>query len=76
MPVEFADKKGTRRIRFITGVHHDGVDYGPEYKQQEANVNPAAAASYVAQGRAVYVEANAKSNAAPQGGNPGSQGGK
>lgn len=65
MPVEFADRKQTRRVKFVTGVHHDGVDYGPDYEQQEADVNAAAAAAYVAQGRAVYVEAtDAKAGAA------------
>jgi hypothetical protein len=57
MPVEFADRSKTRRVKFVTGVHHEGVDYGPDYELQEADVNAAAAAAYVAQGRAVYVEA-------------------
>lgn len=54
--VQFADKKRKRRIQFVTGVHHDGVDYGPDYQQQDATVDEAAAASYVAQGRAIYIE--------------------
>lgn len=56
MAVTFVDRKQTRRVRFVTGVHHEGVDYGPDYKQKEADINAAAAAGYVAQGRAVYVE--------------------
>jgi len=56
MPVEFANKKRQVRISFVTGVHHDGVDYGPDYPKQDATVDEASAASYVSQGRAVYVE--------------------
>ena len=55
-PVGFADKKKTRRIRFVTGVAHDGVDYGPDCEEQEATVDAAAAAAYVNQGRAHYID--------------------
>ena len=55
-PVGFADKTGTRRVRFVTGVMHDGVDYGPDFDEDEADIKPAAALSYVQSGRAVYVD--------------------
>jgi hypothetical protein len=55
-PVKFVEKTGTRRVKFLTGVFHDGVDYGPDFDTQEADVNPAAAAAYVHQGRAVYID--------------------
>lgn len=54
--VRFADKTGTRRVQFTTGVFHDGADYGPDFDEQEADINPAAALAYVQQGRAVYVD--------------------
>jgi hypothetical protein len=47
------DKKET--IRFLTGVRHDGVDYGPGHDGGEvAEIEAIAARRYVAEGRAEY----------------------
>ena len=56
MAVDFAKKKKTRRIQFLTGVHYDGTDYGPDYPKDVADVIENEAQAYVEQGRARYVE--------------------
>lgn len=55
-PAGYGSKTGTRRIRFLTGVGHEGKDYGPELEEDEADVNPVDALQYVQQGRAVYID--------------------
>ena len=52
MPVEFARKDGTRRIRFKTGVAYEGTDYEAG---QEAEVSERWAHTFIAQGRAEEV---------------------
>lgn len=71
MPAGFVDKKQPpRKVRFLTGVFYEGTDYGPGYKEEEAVIDAANAAAFVAQGRAVYVDEEAE---APS---KGSKGGK
>jgi hypothetical protein len=56
MAIAFEKKDGTRRIRFTSDVSHDGQDYGPQYDEQECEVDSVTAGQYVRQGRAEYVE--------------------
>ena len=57
MPAGFVDKKQPpRKVRFLTGVFYEGTDYGPGYKEEEALIDAANAAAFVAQGRAVYID--------------------
>ena len=65
MPVGFADKKKTRKVRFLTGVFYEGTDYGPDYKDTEAVIDAANAHAFVAQGRAVYIDGEGDDENAP-----------
>jgi hypothetical protein len=55
MAVGFEKATGTRRVRFTSNVSHDGADYGPDYPDQECDLDAKSAANYVRQGRAVYL---------------------
>ena len=55
MAVGFEKEGGTRRVRFLTDVSHSGKEYGPQYDEQECDVDARDAAIYVRQGRAEYV---------------------
>jgi hypothetical protein len=55
MAVGYEKKGGRRRVRFIKGVSHSGIDYGPDYDEQECELDARSAAVYVREGRAVYV---------------------
>lgn len=55
MAVGFEKSQGARRVRFTSGVSHDGVDYGPGYDQDVCELNARSAAEYVREGRAEYV---------------------
>lgn len=70
-PVEVINEKGaTRRLKFLRNTSYNGKDYGPDYESDEADVDPRWTANFLANGRAVEVEA-AKSKAAPGGPAPG-----
>jgi hypothetical protein len=56
MPVQFVDKKGFKRLRFNRNTSHNGKEYGPDYPDQECDVENQSAFHYLAQGRAVEVK--------------------
>jgi hypothetical protein len=56
MTVGFVKDDGKRRVRFLTDVSHEGVDYGPQCKTDEATIDANWANTYSRQGRAVILE--------------------
>ena len=50
------EKKGsaTRRVRFTSDLSHNGIDYGPQYDNEVAELDARDAANYVRSGRARY----------------------
>lgn len=59
MAVDFEKQRAPRRIRFTSDVSHDGKDYGPQYAEQECEVDSITAGQYVREGRAEYVDEKA-----------------
>lgn len=60
MPVELLNqKKGLqpRRLRFVRNTAYKGTDYGPDYGQDECQVDPASAFRFIEQGRAIDLDA-------------------
>jgi hypothetical protein len=55
MAVGFEKLGGPRRIRFSANVSHGGIDYGPDYAEQECSMDARSAANYVREGRAQYI---------------------
>jgi hypothetical protein len=55
MAIGFEKPDGQRRIRFSANVSHGGIDYGPDYPEQECTMDARSAANYVREGRAQYV---------------------
>jgi hypothetical protein len=55
MAIGIEKATGQRRVRFTSGVSHNGVDYGPGYDEQECELDARSAAEYVREGRAVYI---------------------
>jgi hypothetical protein len=45
----------TRRIRFTSDMSHEGVNYGPQFETDEAEIEARAAGNYVRSGRAQFV---------------------
>lgn len=56
MAVGFVKDDGMRRVKFLTDVSHEGVDYGPQFETDEATIPVAWANTYAKQGRAVILE--------------------
>jgi hypothetical protein len=64
-PVEIVTDKGARRrLKFLRNTSYDGTDYGPDYKSDEADVDPRWSAVFLNNGRAVEVEAKTKNGPA------------
>lgn len=55
MAIGIEKASGQRRVRFTSGVSHQGAEYGPGYAEQECDLDARSAANYVREGRAVYV---------------------
>jgi hypothetical protein len=57
-PVEMVNDKGARRtLKFLRNTAYEGTDYGPDYETDIAAVDARWATVYLANGRAVEVEA-------------------
>jgi hypothetical protein len=60
VPVEIiSQKKGLqpRRLRFVRNTAYQGTDYGPDYGQDECEVDAPAAFRFIGQGRAIDLDA-------------------
>lgn len=55
-PVGFHRTDTTRRVRFVSNVCYGGVDYGPGYDEDEADVPANFAWEVVQDGRAVFAD--------------------
>lgn len=57
-PVEIVNDKGARRtLKFLRNTAYDGKDYGPDYETDTAAVDSRWATAFLANGRAVEVDA-------------------
>ena len=56
MGVGYVKDDGKRRVKFLTDVSHEGVDYGPQCETDEATIDVRWANTYAKQGRAVILE--------------------
>lgn len=56
MGVGYVKDDGKRRVKFLTDVSHDGVDYGPQCETDEATIEAVWANTYARQGRAKIIE--------------------
>jgi len=65
MPVDFINPKNPpRRLRFVRNTSYQGTDFGPDYPQQECDVDAASAFRFISGARAVEVKSE------PPGGSP------
>ena len=55
-PVGFVKTDTTRRVRFVRNVCYGGIDYGPDYAENEADVAANFAWELVNDGRAVIID--------------------
>lgn len=66
-PVEVVNEKSAgHRLKFLRNTSYNGTDYGPDYESDEADVDARWSAVFLANGRAVEVEAKTKGGGPPK----------
>jgi hypothetical protein len=66
-PVETVNDKGAlRRLKFLRNTAYNGTDYGPDYPEQEADVDSRWSVVFLSNGRAVEAEDKAMKKGGPE----------